>query len=92
MQTKIVIEMIVDFTDKSKLKPYITAARRAAARLNAAAQLLADGQQPQIILYSDDFFVGRTDLEYLYEQIEAQETTAKVEPPSDEFLKALKGE
>jgi hypothetical protein len=92
VQTKITIEMIVDYRNKDKLEPFITAAKRAAARLNAAGQLLKDEQPVQVILYSDDFFVGRTDLEYLFEEIE-QEQPTKVEPPmSDEFLKALKGE
>jgi hypothetical protein len=97
MQTKFSIEVIVDYRDKTKLPAIVTAVKRAAARLNAAVQLLADGQHPSTTAYSDDFFTGKTELEYLFEEITEQEqvssASTRVEVAmSDEFLKALKGE
>jgi hypothetical protein len=104
LQTKFSIEVVVDYRDKSKLPAVATAVKRAAARLNAAVQLLADGQHPLTACYADDFFAGRVELEYLHEQILQEEAKpvnlplkwgehpADDEPLSDEFLKAFKGE
>jgi hypothetical protein len=93
MQTKYIIEVIVDMRDKNKMPAIETAVKRAAARLNANVQMLADGQHPRVSCYSDDFYAGQAELDYLSEEFLPEPVPTKVEPPlSDEFLKALKGE
>jgi hypothetical protein len=91
---------VVNFLDPSKLPVAKTAVLRAAAGLNAKLAFLNDGHQPQVICYSEDFYAGRTDLEYLNEKMLQEERPPlkfgehpadTEEPMSDELLQALKG-
>jgi hypothetical protein len=92
MQVKFVTEVVVNFLDPSKLPVAKTAVLRAAAALNAKLAFLNDGHQPQVICYSEDFFAGRVDLEYLNEKMLQEQAPADDEEPmSDELLQALKG-
>jgi hypothetical protein len=93
MQTEYIIRVVVDMRDKNKMPPIENAVKRHAAQLNAVVQLLVDGQPAKVTAFSDDFFVGQAELDYLAQDYMPEQVPAKVEPPmSDDFLKALKGE
>lgn len=93
MQVKFVMEVIVNFMDPGKVPVAKTAFLRGAAQVNAKLAFLNDGHKPEVACYSEDFYAGRVDLEYLNEQMLQEQGTALVEqePMSDELLNALKG-
>lgn len=69
MQRQWNIEARADFEDPEKNDVITAAIQRAAVNVNATIALLlqADGhgQKPQVVCYSDDFFVGHKDIALL---------------------------
>src|SRR5271165_3883616 len=57
MQRQWTIEARADFADQEKNDAITEAIRRAAVHVNATIALLADGIKPQVVAFSDDFFV-----------------------------------
>ena len=58
MQRQWTIEARADYADPEKNEAITTAIREAAVHVHAVMALLADGQKPQVVCYSDDFFHG----------------------------------
>ncbi len=56
------IELRVDYEDQDKNGAMKEAMQRAARHLLATAALLKDNQQPEIVIYGEDFFVGREEI------------------------------
>lgn len=65
MQRQWTIEARADFADAEKNEAITEAVRKAAAHINATLVLLSDGQKPQVVAYSDDFFAGHEDINVL---------------------------
>lgn len=65
MQRQWTIEARADFADAEKNAAITEAVRKAAAHINATLVLLSDGQKPQVVAYSDDFFSGHEDISVL---------------------------
>lgn len=65
MQRQWTIEARADFSDPEKNVAITEAVRKAAAHINATLVLLSDGQKPQVVAYSDDFFAGHEDINVL---------------------------
>ena len=89
------MELRVDYADNEKNEPLRTAFRQAGQHVNAVACLLADGVKPDIVIFSDDFFAGREDIELIEDTIQRsidsiQGDPANDTPASDEMLNALK--
>jgi hypothetical protein len=59
MQRQFTIELRVDYADKDKNAIMRTALAEAARHIFAKATVLADGQAPDIAIFSEDFFDGR---------------------------------
>lgn len=72
------IEIIADFSDKGKNDAIDAIVKQKAAELLATVLLLGDIIKPQVAAFSDDFFVGRTDLDML-----AHNTSANIPLPGD---------
>ena len=62
MQRQWTIEARADFNDPEKNEAITTAIREAAVHVHAVMALLSDGQKPQVVCYSDDFFNGHADI------------------------------
>lgn len=65
MQRQWAIEARADFADPEKNEAITEAVRRAAVHINATLALLSDGQKPQVVAYSDDFFSGHEEIALL---------------------------
>ena len=65
MQRQWTIEARADFAEKEKNDAIDQAFKVAAAHINATMVLLSDGQKPQVVCFSDDFFAGHADIEWL---------------------------
>lgn len=89
------IEARADFADKEKNDAIDQAFKVAAAHINATMALLSDGQKPQVVCFSDDFFAGHVDIDWLGDPLgkaiaanaQASGETAEV---SDEMLAAVR--
>jgi len=62
MQRQWTLEARADFTDKEKNEAIDTAVREAAVHIHAVIALLSDGQKPQVVCFSDDFFDGHQEI------------------------------
>lgn len=69
MQRQWTIEARADFADADKNEAITEAVRRAAVHIHATLALLADGQKPQVVAFSDDFFAGHQDIALLEDTI-----------------------
>lgn len=95
MQRQWTIEARADFADKEKNDAIDQAFKVAAAHINATMALLSDGQKPQVVCFSDDYFAGHQDIDWLGDPLgkaiaaNAQQTgdTSEV---SDEMLAAVR--
>lgn len=58
MQRQWTIEGRADYDDKEKNDAITRAFKEAAVHVHAVMALLADGQKPQVVCYSDDFYHG----------------------------------
>lgn len=90
------IEVRTDFADKGKNAVMQEAVRQAAVHIHATSILLADGQVPQVVAYSDDMMIGHNKIDLLYREKgdmlgEAlKNNTSEDAGPSDEMLAALR--
>lgn len=91
MMKKWVIEVTANFADKDKYPVIDQLARTSAANLFAAVVLIADGQKPDVICYSDDFYDGRNELDVFATPVTAPVPRVGTVDAgfSDEFLKAM---
>lgn len=94
MQRQWTIEARADFADPEKNEAITEAVRRAAVHINATLMLLSDGQKPQVVAFSDDFFAGHAEIALLEDTISkglelhgADTTDGEV---SDEMLSAVR--
>jgi pyruvate/2-oxoglutarate dehydrogenase complex dihydrolipoamide dehydrogenase (E3) component len=71
IQRQFTIELRVDYADNEKNQSMRIACQQAAQHINATAVLLADGQKPQIAVFSDDFYSGREEIELITNTIQA---------------------
>ena len=62
MQRQFTIELRVDYADETKNKTMRQSMAQAARHLLATAELLSDGQTPQAVMFSDDFFTGHEEI------------------------------
>lgn len=97
MQRQWNIEARADFEDPEKNAVITEAVRRAAVNVNATIALLlqADGygQKPQVVCYSDDFFIGHQEIALLDDTLgKALEThdATEQEAISPELIAAAK--
>lgn len=94
MQRQWTIEARADFADPEKNEAINKAFRQAARHVHATMALLADGQQPQVVCFSDDFFDGHKEIS-LYEDVIGEGLTTVGEnleeaPVSAELLQAAR--
>lgn len=89
MNRKWTIEIIADFSaDPDKNGAMDDLVRNSAATLQAASLLLSNAIRPQTVCYSDDFFVGRTEIDLLASSASAQSESS--DSVSDEMLDAFR--
>ena len=62
MQRQWTIEARADFADAEKNEAITKAFREAAVHVHAVLSLLSDGQKPEVVCYSEDFFSGHADI------------------------------
>ena len=91
MQRQYTIELRVDYADVEKNPIMRKAMAQAARHVLATASLLSDGQEPKVVMFSDDFFTGHEEIPLMADVLGAaidkhggQETGV-----SDELLKAM---
>lgn len=94
MQRQWTIEARADFADQEKNDAITEAVRRAAVHINATLALLADGIKPQVVAFSDDFFVGHQDIALLEDTlgkaIQKHDDIGADGEVSDELLQAAR--
>ena len=61
-QRQFTIELRVDYADEAKNAIMNTAMAQAARHVLATATLLKDGQDPTVAVFSEDFFIGKEDI------------------------------
>lgn len=64
------VELRVNYADSDKNDVMRKSVAAAARHMFATANLLADGQKPDIAIYSDDYFAGRSEIELLEDVIQ----------------------
>lgn len=91
-QRQFTIELRVDYKDAEKNTEMKKKLAQAARMLLATARLLADGQEPQCVLFSDDFFVGSQEIPLLDDTMTevVASPEAEEEPVSKELMDALR--
>ena len=95
MQRQWTIEARADFADPEKNDAITIAVQRFAVALNATLVLIKDnGQSPQVVCYSDDFFTGHEDIALIEDKLgkaiaDNSETTQTMDV-SDEMLQAMR--
>lgn len=92
MQRQWCIEARADFSDPGKNDTIDQLFREAAAHINAGLLLLSDGQKPQVVCYSDDFFSGHKEIGILPDVIGHAKQTVDAGTQalvSDEMLRAV---
>lgn len=95
MQRQWTIEARADFAEKEKNEAIDQAFKVAAAHINATMVLLSDGQKPQVVCFSDDFFAGHQDINWLGDPLgkaiaDHATSSGEVAPVSDEMLAAVR--
>lgn len=71
MQRQFTIELRVDYDDTGKNEAMRIAVRQAAQHVYAKANMLKDGQKPQIAAFSDDWYSGREEIEVIPDTIQS---------------------
>ena len=92
MQRQFTIELRVDYADNEKNQSMRLACQQAAQHIFATANLLKDGQKPQIAVFSDDFYSGREEIELISSTIQAGLESIggeDAQPVSNELLNAF---
>jgi hypothetical protein len=93
MQRQWTIEARADFADADKNEAITEAIRRAAVHVHATLALLSDGQKPQVVAFSDDFFSGHADIALLPDTLGAaikEHGDGKDTAVSQELLDAMR--
>lgn len=94
MQRQWTIEARADFADPEKNEAITRAIREAAVHVHAIMALLSDGQAPQVVCFSDDFFDGHQEIKLhedkLGNAIEAHGGQMGQGGVSDELLQAAR--
>ena len=94
MQRQWTIEARADFADKDKNEAITTAVQQAAVHIHAVMALLSDGQKPQVVAFSDDFFSGHAEIalheDVIGNAIAAHGGTVEAAEVSDEMLAAVR--
>ena|GEM_PF-4798295 len=97
MQRQFTIELRVDYDDVGKNEAMRIAIKQAAQHVYAMANMLKDGQKPQIAAFSDDWYSGREEIEVIPDTIQSGLDAIAVdgddaanEGPSSELLAAFK--
>jgi len=101
MRRKWIMECTADFADKTKNAAMDELFRKHAVQVQAAALLLGDAQAPEVICYSDDFFVGRKQIDIMLrrqtpdsepadEETSPDSISSDEEGVSDEMLSAMR--
>lgn len=92
MQRQWTIEARADFADTEKNEAITQAIREAAVHVHAVMSLLSDGQKPQVVCFSDDFFEGHAEIalheDKLGKAIETHSDVMGSGGVSDELLQA----
>jgi hypothetical protein len=70
MQRQFTIELRVDYEDNEKNDAMRKACAAAGRHVFATASLLSDGIQPQISIYSDDYFAGHDEIKLMEDTIQ----------------------
>lgn len=70
IQRQFTIELRVDYEDNEKNDAMRKACAAAGRHVFATASLLADGIQPQISIYSDDYFAGHDEIKLMEDTIQ----------------------
>lgn len=98
-QRQFTVEIRVDYHDDQKNEEMRKALLRAARNLYATASLLKDTVQPEVAIFSDDFYHGHQELKLMDDVIAQGETLVGGEhddepdnAPSLEMLNALRGD
>ena len=68
-QRQFTIELRVDYADEEKNAIMNTQLARQARHLLATATLLSDGQTPTIAAFSEDFFIGKAEIDLMLDAI-----------------------
>lgn len=97
MQRQFTIELRVDYEDNEKNDAMRKACAAAGRHVFATASLLADGIQPQISIYSDDYFAGHDEIKLMEDTIQqgldATKEDGEAQPSegeiSSELMKAV---
>lgn len=86
------IEARMDFADQAKNDEIDKVVKRLAVTLEANLALLADGQKPEVICHSDDFFGKHVDIDLWSREIPAETLVGLDEQDqvSDEMLEAMR--
>ena len=94
MQRQWTIEGRADFADPEKNEAITKAFQNAAVMLNATLILIKDnGQSPQVVCYSDDFFTGHEDIALIEDKMGkaiADSPDTQSLDVSDEMLQAMR--
>lgn len=94
MQRQWTIEARADFADPEKNDAITEAVRRAAVHINATLLLLSDGQPPQVVAFSDDFFAGHKEVALLQDKmgdaLRTHDDIVEEGTVSDELLQAAR--
>lgn len=97
MQRQFTIELRVDYADNEKNDAMRQACAAAGRHVFATASLLSDGVQPQISIYSDDYFAGHEEIKLMEDTIQqgldatavAAEGAVPEQEISSELMKAV---
>ena len=93
-QRQFTIELRVDYADEAKNVIMNTAMAQAARHVLATATLLKDGQDPTVAVFSEDFFIGKEDINLMLDVIGegVKDMKAGEDSVSQELLDAFKAQ
>ena len=93
-QRQFTIELRVDYADEEKNVIMNMQLARQARHLLATATLLSDGQTPTIAAFSEDFFVGKAEIDLMLDAIGegVKDMKAGEDSVSQELLDAFKAQ
>lgn len=93
-QRQFTIELRVDYADEEKNAIMNTQLARQARHLLATATLLSDGQTPTIAAFSEDFFIGKAEIDLMLDAIGegVKDMKAGEDSVSQELLDAFKAQ
>ena len=93
-QRQFTIELRVDYADEEKNAIMNMQLARQARHLLATATLLSDGQTPTIAAFSEDFFVGKAEIDLMLDAIGegVKDMKAGEDSVSQELLDAFKAQ